>query len=215
MPSGSGNRHPPLALIRPTERVSEIGEIASERDGKAAPRRDLDWSILMAHAQAGDREAYRRLLADIAPYVRALASRCHRNASDVEDCVQDILFCVHAVRHTYDPIRPFGPWLVAIANRRIADRLRRQIRSTSREIPLDEGHEGRLAADISRAEALSDARALRDAIERLPQGQRDAVRMLKLQELSLREASALSGMSIAALKTATHRAVKSLRRMLR
>jgi RNA polymerase sigma-70 factor (ECF subfamily) len=55
---------------------------------------------------------------------------------------------------------------------------------------------------------------LRDAVERLPPGQRDAIRMLKLQEMSLKEAAAVSGMTVAALKVATHRAVKSLRKVL-
>ncbi len=57
------------------------------------------------------------------------------------------------------------------------------------------------------------ARALREAIERLPQGQRDAIRLLKLQEMSLKEAATRSGMSVAALKVATHRAMKNLRRI--
>jgi RNA polymerase sigma-70 factor (ECF subfamily) len=38
--------------------------------------------------------------------------------------------------------------------------------------------------------------------------------LLKLQELSLKEASAVSGLSIGALKVATHRAMASLRRAL-
>jgi RNA polymerase sigma-70 factor (ECF subfamily) len=38
--------------------------------------------------------------------------------------------------------------------------------------------------------------------------------LLELRELSLKEASALTGMSIGALKIATHRALASLRRAL-
>ena len=53
-----------------------------------------------------------------------------------------------------------------------------------------------------------------DAIERLPPGQREAVRLLKLQEMSLQQAAAASGMSVAALKVAMHRAMNNLRKML-
>jgi len=74
----------------------------------------------MARAQDGDREAYRRCSRKL-PYLRFLATRRVPNRSDVEDAVQDALVTIHAVRHTYDPARPFGPWLVAIANRRIVD----------------------------------------------------------------------------------------------
>ena len=92
------------------------GELRKDEAGAAfAKAREVDWSILMAHGQAGDQEAYRRLLEEITPYVRSLAVKSHRDPTDIEDSVQDVLLTVHAVRHTYDPTRPFGPWLVAIA----------------------------------------------------------------------------------------------------
>jgi len=175
--------------------------------------RGFDWSILMAHAQAGEQEAYRRLLEEITPYLRSLAAKCHRDPGDIEDSVQDALMTVHAIRHTYDPARPFGPWLVAIAHRRIADRLRRQGRTTARETPLTDEHETFAAPEANYLESASDARALREAIERLPQGQRNAIRLLKLREMSLKEAATETGMSVAALKIATHRAMKNLRKV--
>jgi len=168
----------------------------------------------MARAQAGDRGAYRRLLEEITPYLRSLAARRMPNRSDVEDAVQDALLTIHAVRHTYDPSRPFGPWLVAIASRRIVDGLRRRGRTGARESPLDAEHETFAAPEANYHEAASEARALREAVESLPPGQRDAIRMLKLQEMSLKEAAAASGMTVAALKVATHRALKSLRKVL-
>ena len=124
MPTGRGSPAPRLRLI------------GHDRPGDPTPSftaRELDWSILMAGAQSGDREAYRRLLEEITPYLRAQAARRHRDTGDAEDAVQDILLTLHAVRHTYDPNRPFGPWLLAIANHRLIDRLRRQRRQRSRE----------------------------------------------------------------------------------
>lgn len=185
------------------------------KEGTAAPPpHELDWSIYMARAQAGDREAYRRLLEEIAPYLRSLAARRMQNRGDVEDAVQETLLTVHAVRRTYDPARPFGPWLVAIANRRIVDALRRRARTAARETPFDAEHETFSAPESNYHEAASEARMLRDAVESLPAGQREAIRLLKLKEMSLKEAAAASGMSVAALKVATHRALKSLRKML-
>jgi RNA polymerase sigma-70 factor (ECF subfamily) len=63
-------------------------------------------------------------------------------------------------------------------------------------------------------EAYADREALMTAIQNLPPSQRSAVEMLKLQEMSLKEASIASGMSIGALKAATHRAMMALRKML-
>lgn len=188
-----------------------------EYDGQAekppADNRSV-WSSLMAQAQDGDRDAYRRLLVEITPYLRSLAARHHRNPSDVEDTVQDILLTVHAIRHTYDPTRPFAPWLAAIAKRRIVDRLRRQGRAGAREVALEAEHETFAAPEANLQERTWDRRALREAVASLPAGQRQAVSMLKLQEMSLKEASARSGMSVVALKVATHRALKSLRKIL-
>ena len=45
--------------------------------------------------------------------------------AEVEDLVQDVLLSVHAVRATYDPSRPFGPWLLAIVRNRLVDGARR------------------------------------------------------------------------------------------
>jgi RNA polymerase sigma-70 factor (ECF subfamily) len=168
----------------------------------------------MARAQGGDRDAYRRLLGEISPYLRTLAARRHCDPNDAEDAVQDILLTVHAVRHTYDPTRPFGPWLVAIANRRLVDRLRRQGRLRSRETALMPDHETFSVDQPNLSEKALDRRDLQDALEKLPAGQRQAIRLLKLEERSLKEAAAMSGMTVASLKVATHRALKSLRQIL-
>jgi RNA polymerase sigma-70 factor (ECF subfamily) len=64
-------------------------------------------------------------------------------------------------------------------------------------------------------EDYGDPDALRTAVNALPAGQREAIEMLKLREMSLREASAASGMSIGALKVATHRAMAALRKLLK
>jgi RNA polymerase sigma factor (sigma-70 family) len=175
--------------------------------------RDVDWSILMARAQDGDGDAYHRLLLDIVPYLRSLAARRHRDPNDVEDVVQDILLTIHSIRQTYDPARPFGPWLVTIANRRFIDRLRRQGRVRARETPLTTEHET-FSEPRANLEESTDRHELEGAIDNLPPRQQQAVRLLKLKEMSLKEAAVASGMSITSLKVNTHRALKSLRKIL-
>jgi RNA polymerase sigma-70 factor (ECF subfamily) len=172
---------------------------------------------LMRAAQAGDAEAYFLLLQEIAPRVRQIVSR-HRGsrvASDLEDLVQDVLLSVHAARASYDPSRPFLPWLVAIARHRVVDGARRFARHAAREVQVEH-----LDVTFSNAPANTtvgepdDAGILRQAVQALPVKQREAIELLKLQELSLKEAAATTGMSVGALKVATHRAMATLRRML-
>jgi len=145
--------------------------------------------------------------------LRSLAARRHSDAGDAEDSVQDILLTVHSIRQTYDPTRPFAPWLVAIANRRFVDRLRRRGRTRNREIPLTAEHET-FCEPAANLEERPDRRELEGMVSNLPPAQQEAVRLLKLKELSLKEAAAVSGMSIGSLKVNTHRALKSLRKML-
>lgn len=74
------------------------------------------------------------------PRVRRLVLRQRRflGSQDVDDLVQDILLSVHAARATYDPTRPFLPWLLAITRNRLADAARRYARRTTYEVPGDE-----------------------------------------------------------------------------
>ena len=174
-------------------------------------RRDAGWSALMTAAQAGDRAAYHRLLTEITPYLRALARRSLRRPADAEDAVQDVLLTLHSIRQTYDPGRPFQPWLVASARRRIVDRVRIQIRTTGRETAIDPFQETFAAPETNETGLEADSITLRRAIADLPPGQRQAVELLKLKDMSLKEASAASGASVPALKVAMHRALKALK----
>ena len=69
---------------------------------------------LMRAAQDGERPAYAVLLREVLPLLQRLVHSRLRflQAADREDLVQDILLSVHAARATYDPGRPFVPWLV-------------------------------------------------------------------------------------------------------
>jgi RNA polymerase sigma-70 factor (ECF subfamily) len=175
------------------------------------PEREA-WGRLMAQAQAGDQAAYQSLLTALLPYLRGYARRHLRGGDAAEDLVQDVLLTLHRIRQTYDPARPFLPWLSVIAKRRMIDALRRR-----QSVPVaadDIGFDLETFADPAannHVERNSEADRLRQAIAELPAGQRRAVELLKLEEKSLKEVSEITGMSVAALKTATHRALKLLR----
>lgn len=173
-------------------------------------------SSLMRAAQNGDGAAYARLLKELTPLLRQrIQGRFRVLASqDVEDLVQDVLLSLHAVRATYDPGRPFLPWLYGIVHNRVADGARRYARRAAHEVAVEQVPVTFSDEAANKDEEFGDPEALAQAIRTLPPGQREAVEMLKLRELSLKEAAAVSGMSVSALKVAVHRAVKALRRAL-
>jgi RNA polymerase sigma factor (sigma-70 family) len=173
--------------------------------------------ILMRAAQDGDSGAYLQVLRAITPLLRRVVhqQRSFLQASDVEDLVQDILLSLHAVRATYDPARPFLPWLLAIARNRMADGSRRQMRRAANEVSVAEYPETFCEEPANILDACyGDPEALHKAIGKLPSGQRRAIEMLKLREMSLKEAASASGMSVVALKVAVHRGMNTLRRAL-
>jgi RNA polymerase sigma factor (sigma-70 family) len=172
---------------------------------------------LMRSAQDGDGSAYAALLREITPWLRQMMRHQRRflQPQDIEDLVQDVLLSLHAVRATYDPKRPFLPWLAAIARNRLADSARRYVRRAANEVAAEKLP---VTFPDERAkrpmDAYGDPEALRHAIESLPRGQRRAVELLKLRELSLKEAARESGMTVGALKVAVHRGIQALRKAL-
>lgn len=172
---------------------------------------------LMRSAQDGDKAAYARLLGEVSPLLRQTVRRRYGflQSPDIEDIVQEILLSLHAARATYDPQRPFLPWLMAIARNRMADGARCHTRRALREVAVERLPETFSAPDTNIHEkAYGDREALRQAMDHLPRGQREAVTLLKLREMSLKEAAAITGTSIGALKVAVHRAVRTLRTLL-
>jgi RNA polymerase sigma-70 factor (ECF subfamily) len=68
------------------------------------------------------------------------------------------------------------------------------------------------AANFHFDDASADAAACIAAIATVAPDQRPAVNLLKLKEMSLKEAALARGRSVSALKAAVHRAIKSLRK---
>ena len=191
---------------------------AADTRRSESSERETRWSALMAAAQNGDRLAYDRLLREILPYIRTIVRARHSAPDRIDEAVQEVLLAIHRVRHTYDPARPFLPWLAAIARCRAIDALRRRYRIA--EFEVAEETPGTAYADFADPAvagfdaAYAAADQLGKAIARLPETQREAIELLRLRELSLAEASQLTGRSIGALKVNVHRALGALQRQL-
>jgi RNA polymerase sigma factor (sigma-70 family) len=171
----------------------------------------------MSAAQDGDCAAYTALLHVLLPLLGRIVQRRFRflQTADRDDLVQDILLSLHASRATYDPRRPFMPWLMSIAHKRMVDRARRDGEQGAHELLVGE------FAEIAAADELVDRdcryghpEALREAVRALPLRQRTAIELLKLRDLSLREAAEAGGLGAGALRVSVHRVMKKLRGLL-
>jgi RNA polymerase sigma-70 factor (ECF subfamily) len=162
----------------------------------------------MARAQQGDRDSYRALLDDIGPIVRQYVGRRLRNPEDANDVCQDVLLALHRARHTYEPSRPFEPWLFAIVRRIVARRQSEQAARYAREIYGPALPSGSVGSDGHMKVVLEQA------FEQLSPAQRQAITLLKIDGLSLDAAAPRAGTTVGALKVRAHRAYRALRRLL-
>ena len=170
-----------------------------------------DWGALLAAGQRGDSTAYRAFLAAVVPFARSIARRHLRSDDQVEDAVQEALLTIHRVRHTYQPGRPAEPWVAAIVRRRAIDTARRAGRIGARETFDEAAFETFADPQANKVDAAEAAESVGRLMETLTPKQREALELVKLKEMSLAEASAVSGQSVGALKVNVHRAIQRLR----
>ncbi len=163
----------------------------------------------MIAAQRGDAESYQRLLTELLPFVRGVVRGRLRDDAAADDVVQEVLLSIHTARHTYRPERPLRPWVRAIARNAVVDQVRRRARA--REVALD-------SADGVAAPPGPPSRRLAPGLLRvlagLPEAQRQAVMLLKVEGLSVGEAAKRAGVSPGALKLRAHRGYRALRDLL-
>ena len=178
-------------------------------------QQEAAWALLMRAAQAGDALCYEQLLRAVTPFVRNLTRRYCRDQDLAEDVVQDVLLTVHRIRHTWDPQRPFSPWLASIAARRGIDRIRRASRIARYEVSDELAVETfATPATNNDSGALHAIEAIEPLLAALPERQRLALEAVKIRGLSVAQAASESGQSVAALKVNVHRAVKALRKLV-
>ncbi len=182
---------------------------------------DADFEVRLKRlwllAAAGDERAYRDALALIAVRLRGyFVRRLFGWPDDVEDMVQETLLALHLKRGTYDPALPVSAWVHAIARHKFIDLLRRrgrETRSTESLDLLDDRDDDRLPTAAPDEGPVR--RDLATLLQTLPPAQRDAIVMIKIEGLSVAEASARSGVSVSALKVQVHRGLKRLAESLR
>jgi RNA polymerase sigma-70 factor (ECF subfamily) len=165
------------------------------------------WSALMAAAHGGDTRAYERLLIELGDAIERYVRHRFGALCFIEDCVQECLLAVHNGRHTYDPHRPFRPWLFTIVRNRTIDLLR-------------SSYAGREATGVLVSEPATQTGgpaehfAAGELLARLEPGQRDALTLTKIFGYSLAEAAQRSGISESAMKSRVARAIRAAENLL-
>ena len=165
-------------------------------------RRSEKWRCLMVAAQGGQSQAYEQLLRELDAWLRRYyASRLPCAAA--EDAKQDALLAIHASRHTYAPSRPFGPWVAAIARYKWID----HVRDASRHAAQALDH--KISVEDQEQTATSGI-AVDDLLGQLKPTQARVIRLVKLQDVSIKGAWDETGQSAALVKVNIHRGLKKM-----
>ncbi len=176
----------------------------SEQDRKLAD--------LLVRAQDGDSSAYELFLIGASSTLRRYLARRTSDPEMVEDILQETLLSIHRARHTYILGRPVGPWLYAICEHRMTDFFRRYRRIEKMEVTtLDQLPE--VFSSDGAHEVNDRGDQIREALENLPEKQREVIELLKIHDLSVKEVSAKTGMSESAVKVTAFRGYEEIRRI--
>ncbi|OYQ25352.1 RNA polymerase subunit sigma-24 [Sandarakinorhabdus cyanobacteriorum] len=155
----------------------------------------------MARGRAGDARAYDALLGETAVWLGRYFQR-RLPAAHVEDAVQETLIALHHRRHDFDCSQPLRPWLAAIARFKWVDRLRLMEREKT-PVPCD-SHVASHEIDVLSCHAVSGL------LGQLRPAQAEAIRLVKIDGLSIMEASAATGQSQSLIKINIHRGLKRM-----
>ncbi|MGC5702608.1 sigma-70 family RNA polymerase sigma factor [Pseudomonas sp. NFXW11] len=133
--------------------------------------------------------------------------RLGRHQSYIEDLVQESLLALHLRCSSYDSSLPITAWIFAIARHKLIDYWRQSLRHEALLQPLDEVPEFLLVdAEVHPVPEVDVRRLLLE----LTPAQRLAIELIKLDELSVAQAAARTGLSEVALRAQVHRGLKRL-----
>mgnify|MGYP002787586757 CR=1 FL=1 len=176
---------------------------------------------LMADYCDGQAKAFHALYARVAPRLLGYLTNLAGDRPTAEDLLQLTFMKLHEARSTYVRGANPVPWIYTIAHRTCLDELRRRKRARVRLSPKDgevpEVAVGLAGASVESSEAADQESAVAVAVEalaKLPDNQREALVLTKVEGRSHAEAAALSGTPVGAIKLRAHRGYVALRKML-
>jgi len=182
---------------------------AANHCSNAVTNEDQDVDILQ-RARSGDQRAFDSLVKRYTRRVFQFAWRMTGSTDAAEDIAQQGFVALFVATPKFDPERArVLTFLYSVARNLSVSRLR----GLHRDEPVDEAHAIPASAetDLLREET---AGIVRQAIERLPEAQREVLILFEYEELSLKEIGAVLNLDTGAVKSRLFRARESLKMQL-
>lgn len=136
------------------------------------------------------------------PALRAFARTFHRDVNDADDLVQETLTKALANIHQFQPGTAMKSWLFTI----MRNAFYTKIRKSSRESPAVGEDAASRPAVLATQEWTARGREIREALERLPEQQREVVMLIGVLGVSYEEAAQICGCAMGTIKSRLNRA---------
>lgn len=168
-------------------------------------------TALFCAGQSGDGASYHKFLLQVTPILQRVVAR-NLPACDIDDVVQEILISLHKARHTYDGGRPLMPWVLAIAQFRINDHLRKLYGHLRNTVDIDAVAET-LSSDVTKPHQESES--LQELLKDVPVREKRILTMMYVEGHTAKETAQKMDMRESAVKVAAHRAIKKIKESFR
>ena len=167
-----------------------------------------DDQVLVRRAQAGDVDAFERLVQRHIDMTYRVALRIVRNAEDAQDVSQRALLSAWRGLPTFRGDAAFSSWLHQIVRRHALNCVNRNRQANW--VPYGLEHADPARGPAAAAEAAADVDGLRRAVAALPMLQQQALRLHHFEGRSYREISAATGSTVPAVRSHLYRARQAL-----
>ncbi|MGH9320383.1 MAG: RNA polymerase sigma factor [Vicinamibacteria bacterium] len=179
-----------------------------------AGRGDLE--SLVGLARSGSSAAWGRVYENLAPSVFRICRRVLASREDAEDATSEVFLKARVRLGTYDPSRPFVPWLYRVAANHCWDEIRK--RKSRAELEDGEGELSTLEDESPSPQeavlAFESRESMRRLLRELDDRSRTAVVLRYFAEMSYEEIGQVLGISANFVGVLLLRARRTLRQRL-
>lgn len=166
--------------------------------------------LWVLRAKTGDAEAFGQLLARHEQPLIYFLRRLIPRAEDVLDAHQELWLDVYRGLRNLRSADAFRGWLYRLARAKAARFFHRDLRETTRLEPLADEH-----AELGdEAPPVADVERIHQALDRLPEAQREVLTLHYLRDLSLEEIAEAVACPVGTVKSRLHHARLAMRQQL-
>lgn len=165
-------------------------------------------SVNAKHHQKETEQIWRELSQRLRQFVGARVG----SDADIDDILQTVFLRIHEKRDQLHKPDRLESWVFQITRNAVTDHFRKRkgLQKDEIETPVDDPHH-----DTSENLNSEIAGCLRTLIDRLPDDQRRAVKMVELEGVSQKQVAELESISISGAKSRIQRGRRSLEKMLK